>query len=659
MTILIANIGTSDLTVKIADCFLPVGFARDEPNENQDSLTEEEKVIWKERLNIVAEKLCPELGVTVYTKDNRSSFNFRALTEKLWQAYEQEPDRWHDRLYLGRILGSIDRAIAMGATKGYIFVSDQKPKPHVQDTIYLFQILQKWLQKERPKFEVLAEVIPETVNLIDSDALLNFYYYKFIELSRVSTNSQLELNNLKIGQIVSGRVSGFQDYGMFLALPNNIKGLIPISKVSKEYMTRAKLEAKYYIGERIQAQITKIKDDGNLEFSTRDLDVMLVSIKGGTPQMVEALKLQAMSVASTQRLFLIDTQANIHRILSGLASECRLTAHWRYMRSQKYETVNQLLGRWDFDGAIAVLRNWQDYLDSLIAERVIDFEDVKNNLASLIPVIKCLEIARAYFNLDIRTVENIVTDHPFDNETFKPEKILADYKHRQQNRVLHMFTLCRIYWQLDQMFSFLSGVFSCCDVAIENLISRYCNKKQFSCFDAENSYLDLPKAREQLGNIFWQKFVELEVNDQNPRGYELTEARYTKYRLASRYNKRNFVEALIYASNNERSMQDWEQLKSNFIKLDFWGNKRNKFVHSAKGVSKDLMVMEYEYAESQKELDNCHPDEILTVIEDICRSGLLSIERSDYARFTSGADADCYIYSEIRDWVGQRLANDI
>ena len=662
MTLLIANIGTSDLTVKIGDRFLPVGFDRTEPNENREALTAEDEQIWNGRLNIVRANLCAELAVTVTQKRDREIFSFRELSQKLWEAYQQEPDHWHHRLYLGRILGSIDRAISMGASKAHIFVTDQKPRSHEQDTVYLFYILQKWLEIERPNFTIEAEVIPETVTPNDADALLNFYYFKFIELTTALSDRQLDVKNLKIGQIVKGEVSGFQDYGVFLTLPNNIKGLIPIAKVSQEFMTPAKLKQKYYIGEKIQGQITKIKEDGKLEFSTRDLpsthEVILVSIKGGTPQMVEALKLQAMSVASSQRLFLIDTKANIQRILSGQTSECQLTAHWRYVRSQKYETVKQLLGRWDFDGAIAILRDWQDYLDILIAERVIDFEDVKHNLEGLIPIIKALEIARAYFNLDIKTVDNILGEYPFANDAnFKPEKILSDYKHFKQYRVLHMFTLSRVYWQLDQMFSFLSGVFSCCDVAIEHLIYKYCSPKEFGCFSFDTSYLNLQQSKQQLGDRFWQMFVKLEDNEWNPRRHELTGDQ--EYRLASRYNKRNFIEALIWARGSSQDIAAWDSLKSNFLQLDFWGNKRNKFVHSASGISKDLMVSDYEAIKPDQQLRTCHPDRILEIMEEICHSGLLGIDRRLGDRFASGADADYYIYSEIRDWVGQRLAQKI
>jgi len=47
MAILIANIGTSDLAVKIEEYFIPVGFDRSEPNINIDdpALTDDQKDI--------------------------------------------------------------------------------------------------------------------------------------------------------------------------------------------------------------------------------------------------------------------------------------------------------------------------------------------------------------------------------------------------------------------------------------------------------------------------------------------------------------------------------------------------------------------------------------------------------------------------------------
>ena len=188
-------------------------------------------------------------------------------------------------------------------------------------------------------------------------------------------------------------------------------------------------------------------------------------------------------------------------------------------------------------------------------------------------------------------------------------------------------------------------------------IYKYCSPNQFGCFSFDTSYLNLQQSKQQLGDRFWQRFVKLEDNEQNPRSHELKGDQ--EYRLASRYNKRNFIEALIWARGSSQDIAAWDSLKSNFLQLDFWGNKRNKFVHSASGISKDLMVSDYESLKTDQRSKTCPPDRILEIMEEICHSGLLGIDRRLSDRFASGADADYYIYSEIRDLVGQRLAQRI
>jgi len=91
MTILIANIGTSDLAVKIDDYYLPVRFDRSEPNLDQSNLTEDEKIIWSNdwRQDDIINKLCPEIGIEIYP-DVTTKLSFRELTEKLLAVYEKD-----------------------------------------------------------------------------------------------------------------------------------------------------------------------------------------------------------------------------------------------------------------------------------------------------------------------------------------------------------------------------------------------------------------------------------------------------------------------------------------------------------------------------------------------------------------------------------------
>ncbi len=64
MAILIANIGTSDLAIKIDDYYFPVGFDRNEPNLDKSGLTDDESAAWERdfRQSFIENQLCSELG---------------------------------------------------------------------------------------------------------------------------------------------------------------------------------------------------------------------------------------------------------------------------------------------------------------------------------------------------------------------------------------------------------------------------------------------------------------------------------------------------------------------------------------------------------------------------------------------------------------------
>ncbi len=90
MTILIANIGTSDLSIKIDDYYIPVGFDRSESNIDYRGLDQDEKAMWEKELrdSYIAGVLCPELNVKV----EKGRFSFRELTLKILEAYEQDEE---------------------------------------------------------------------------------------------------------------------------------------------------------------------------------------------------------------------------------------------------------------------------------------------------------------------------------------------------------------------------------------------------------------------------------------------------------------------------------------------------------------------------------------------------------------------------------------
>lgn len=187
MAILIANIGTSDLSVKLKDFdyFLPIGFDRDEPNVSDEILSPDEQALWDRntRDEFIIDELCKELGVECKTRGNgKKSYSFRSLTEKLFSAYQQDPEDWQGRIKPGRLWGVLNTAIHQFSVKKInLFVTDQ-PSQHQQDTCYLFEILKKWAEVEMGgEISFLRRIIPQDVSPVKADQLLNIYYQFFVD----------------------------------------------------------------------------------------------------------------------------------------------------------------------------------------------------------------------------------------------------------------------------------------------------------------------------------------------------------------------------------------------------------------------------------------------------------------------------------------------
>lgn len=299
--ILIANIGTSDITVKIDDYYIPVGFDRNEPNLEELGLTEDEKTVWDAQLrqSYIISELCPELGVTITeNKNGQQSFSFRELTQKLLAAYEKDKTRtWHDRIRPGRIWGVLKTATQdpkFQVKQAYIFVTDQPefildPKSGKQkfnqqgypsDSIHLFSILQKWFQREISDLELIYKVIPKHISPVDRDELLNYYYQFF--------------------------------------------------------------------SQHIRSEQT-----------------ILIGIKGGTPQMQLALTMQAIASSVTNQLFINPqlSPKNILRGQASECDFTSYWRYMRSQKYQDAKII--LESRWDFRGAISILDNWLTTLNFL------------------------------------------------------------------------------------------------------------------------------------------------------------------------------------------------------------------------------------------------------------------------------------------------------
>lgn len=79
-----------------------------------------------------------------------------------------------------------------------------------------------------------------------------------------------KLAQMKVGQVVSGTVSGITNFGIFVSLGNGVEGLVHISEVSWD--TPADLEKKFAIGEKVEVLVIDIdRQNQKLSLSLKKL----------------------------------------------------------------------------------------------------------------------------------------------------------------------------------------------------------------------------------------------------------------------------------------------------------------------------------------------------------------------------------------------------
>ncbi|MDH6088330.1 hypothetical protein [Umezakia ovalisporum] len=555
MSILIANIGTSDLAVKIEDYYFPIKFDRNEPNIKLPPGNSNEAALWSQREAFIEEFLCEELKL-----NNNASF--RDLTHKILENYQQNPDYWHSRLRPGRIWGIIKTAQEKFHVKHvYYFVTDQPPSEvygYPTDTVNLAKILNIWLQREILDLQITPIIIPQHIKPVEQDTLFNYYYEQLHKISQ--------------GQ-----------------------------------------------------------------------DKILISLKGGTPQMQTALRIQVMALSVDFQAYL-EPELDITKVLAGEPSPCKLNAYWLYIRGQKYQAVNQILQRWDFDGSIQLMRSFEGYLQSLVQENVLEASAINDSLiqqviTALNVAVDCLNLDNVKASQDLKRIEN-----KYLRQSSNLHKLVCDDNY---NKLLNIYTQCRIYWQLNQIAHFLSRLASFCEESLHDIIRSLGGVKYFDQTGyRDNWYVDKKQVERQL----WQFFEKAEgekCNNELP------------YLLQGRFSKRNFINALIKFRSNLIEKTAWQKITESLDRLDYWIDKRNQIIHSSQGVSLESME---KILEKDRKCKNykikyanqaCLPTEILTEITNISQQTARIFNKtvSHYV----GLNSPYYIYSDVRDWVITQL----
>lgn len=401
---------------------------------------------------------------------------------------------------------------------------------------------------------------------------------------------------------------------------------------------------------------------------------ILVSIKGGTNQMTTALKVQTFAASVRQHLFL-DPILVIKTLLSGNYSSCKPASYWQYRCSHKYQTVQLLLKRWDFDGASQVLLDWQETVDHLMDSGVVE-GDISKHEQAISRANAALKMAVGYLNLDQTYAQSQAT-----SSLGKLADLTTSYNH-----LLNLYTQCCLFWQVDRMADFLTRMGSFYEETLHELI-RALGGIQY--FDRQNypdnwclktGYLLINNTN--LAREFYQLESQLDYSklcDGIRRNNCLTNGEWVRgfggFKLPGRLTKRNFVEALFRADN--RNTNIGQTTLAAMQALDYWFAKRNQLIHGAKGVSKlrmqEALEKDKQLAQAGK-MDNddikntipraCDANQILTQMLHITRSTLTLMGSTLPASATNSNSADdylhpdkepYYIYSDIRQWVIETL----
>lgn len=388
-------------------------------------------------------------------------------------------------------------------------------------------------------------------------------------------------------------------------------------------------------------------------FQSLELDTTIIlSVKGGTPVMQTALRTQS-NLASLERpILLVDTELYINRVISGQPSPAFFTSYLKYTKIQKYQVVHQLLERWDFDGAMKILQDWKEYIKKLTDQGISD-DDIKKTQDLLQVLVKALDIGIAYFNLDISGNYSFKIK-PKDNL----DKLLETKN--SYDGVLNLYTQCRIYWEVNQVANFLSRMGSFCEEVLHKIIIQLNALKFFDKEYNENDwFLDKRKFKSQQDQKLWKSFCDLQ-NQNNNRSFTNHDfSSKPRYKLSNRFIKWEFVDTLIDFRGDYEEIEAWGKITESLDKLDYWVGQRNKLIHSAEGVSKTNMS---KLLQADKQNDNedainaCKRDEILaemtTIIFEMRK--LLNFQESEFV----GQEKKYYIYSDIKDWITEKLKKE-
>ena len=353
-------------------------------------------------------------------------------------------------------------------------------------------------------------------------------------------------------------------------------------------------------------------------------ETVYLSVKGGTHQMQQALKVQALASNTRAQIFL-SPKPRVLDILAGKPSECQRVTYWRYQQNQRYQTVQLLLARWDFEGAAAVLLEWQATLQALLTDESISLQHQRKAVAR---TINGLQMAVAHMNLDLQAVENLQQE---DAQLISFSMQFSDLE--------NLYAQCKIYAELKQISHFLSRLGSFYEATQNRLIQVLGG---LSYIDTEKSgpWAIMVSAVQQDAPELWQLL-------EKPFIKRFKHKRPDTWQLGNRFDKRAYLIALIRYKYGELAVPGAPSLDY-WRKLDFWYGVRNQLIHGAKGINEDRLAAVHQQREAKHQIA-CTYEEILPTMR-LILSAIDRVESPTGSTEGPQREPEYGLYGCIRQW---------
>lgn len=472
--------------------------------------------------------------------------------------------------------------------------------------------------------------------------------FSFREFSRKLLSRYEENPEYWHGRIRPGRIWGVIEDAISLSKldkiiflvtdqePLNPKDTLHLHQILKQWFLSRypDLDGDCFVEQTIPKHMPANDQDGLMQFFYQLLsgidseEMTLVSVKGGTPQMRQALQAQAIA-SGLARLVFIDPQLSIPNILRGNHSQCRLISYWRYTHTQKILTTQLLLDRWDFDGARQVSEQWEKTVREL---NDIGVDDISNYVVDLESSTKALELGVAFLNLDYDQAKAILKKH---RQQLGSLASLAN----GYNPLLNLYTQCRICVDLNEISGFLIKVSSLYEGLIFSLIDKISGEKYFDKRKYPEDLILSPRdLSDELNIHFLSKRDERKGN-----------------RLKSRFDKRDFLTCLVSCEKGDKEKEIYAKILKNLRSLDYWVELRNRVIHTGKGFSWETMRTSLEQDRKVDEdfsREACPPEDILGCLSRThnLMMDFLRQPRNSYV----GTDKPYYLYSDIVLWIEEK-----